>query len=894
MVEVLIIGMKMATPFDKETDIPKIAQSVLDSLAEDLVAVYDRGGRIVYNWGGEGLLKRYGIHAEDFLDKTLHDILPPKIADERLEKLQRVFDTGEVHREEYEVQLPNGVFWQDIVLSPMVVDNEIVNVIGYIRDITQVKLAEQSRDMAEKRYESFVHNIPIGVYRTTPDGTVVFANQKLIDLLGFDSFDEVSRISLEDENHYSGEMERSHFKELIEKNDKVNGLEVQWKKRDGSVIHVRENATTVRDDDGNVLYYEGTIEDITDRKEIEENLQESRELFRSLVERAYDGICIVQGGNLIYANPRLSEIIGYSQSELLGSDFQNYIFPECRHLVTENYKRRMSGEFVPPIYETRLLHKSGNPIEAELNAGIIIIEGAPADFVFVKDITERKRFENELIESERKYRVLFDNSTEAILMLAMDGTILDADQKACALFDYSKGELLSKKFENLFSVERYREISGRFEEMYSQDYPSESVVLNSKKEPVPVEVALKKVKIGGELRTLAIFHDISRRHNLQKQLRRSQRLEAVGQLAGGIAHDFNNILTALFGYTDILRFSIKGNEEIHGYIDEIEKVATKASSLTQQLLTFSRKQILEPVVLDLNHIVEEMADMLRRLIGEKIEFQHDLGDELPLVMADKGGIEQVIMNLVVNARDAMPEGGEISIETSKVYLDRLDVTSLPGAIPGEYVLLRVSDTGHGIPREIRDRIFDPFFTTKSDIGGTGLGLPTVFGIVKQSGGFLDLVTTEFRGTRFDIYLPAVQGEFEALPKAPSEDIASGSGNILVVEDDPAVRKTILTILKGAGYTAVEAIDGADAIRKVALSAEQFDMVITDIVMPHIDGRELADKLLEANPEVRILYISGYDNISKLPPNWKGRRDDFLQKPFTAAHLTRKIREILDK
>jgi len=886
--------MKMATPFDKETDIPKIAENVLDSLAEDLIAVYDREGRIIKNWGGEHIQKRYGIDAEEFLGKTLHDILPPEIADERLKKLQRVFDTGEVYREEYEVQLPNGVFWQDIVLSPMVVDNEIVNVIGYIRDITQVKLTEQSRDLAEKRYESFVHNIPIGVYRTSPDGRVVFANQKLIDLLGYHNFDEVAQISLEDENHYSGEMERSHFKELMEKNDKVNGLEVQWKKRDGSVIHVRENATTVRDDDGNVLFYEGTIEDITDRKEIEENLQESRELFRSLVERAYDGICIVQGGNLIYANPRLSEIICYSSEELLDSEFTSYIDPECRPKVTENYKRRMAGEYVPPIYETRLLTKTGNSIDVELNAGVIIIEGEPADFVFIKDITERKRFENELIESERKYRVLFDNSTEAILVLSMDSTILDADQKACALFDYSKGELLSKKCKDLFSVERYKELSKNLDEMYSSDYPSETVVLNSKNEPVPVELALKKVKISGELRTLAIFHDITRRHNLQKQLRRSQRLEAVGQLAGGIAHDFNNILTALFGYTDILRFSIKGNEEIHGYIDEIEKVATKASSLTQQLLTFSRKQILEPVVIDLNHVVEEMSDMLQRLIGEKIEFDLDLAAELPLVMADKGGIEQVIMNLVVNARDAMPEGGVLSIETRKLYLDKLDVTSLPGAIPGEYVLLRVSDTGHGIPREIRDRIFDPFFTTKSDIGGTGLGLPTVFGIVKQSGGFLDLVTTESRGSRFDIYLPAVQGEFEALPKAPAEKISSGSGNILVVEDDPAVRKTIMTILKGAGYTAEEAIDGADAIRKVALSNEKFDMVITDIVMPHIDGRELADKLLEANTEMRILYISGYDNMSKLPPNWKDRRGDFLQKPFTAAHLTRKVREILEK
>ncbi|HDR90801.1 MAG TPA: response regulator [candidate division Zixibacteria bacterium] len=353
-------------------------------------------------------------------------------------------------------------------------------------------------------------------------------------------------------------------------------------------------------------------------------------------------------------------------------------------------------------------------------------------------------------------------------------------------------------------------------------------------------------------------------------------------------------MTALFGYTDILRYSIKGNEEIHGYIDEIEKVASKASALTQQLLTFSRKQILEPVVIDLNDVVEEMSDMLQRIIGEKIEFKRDLNKDLPLIMADKSGIEQVIVNLAVNSRDAMPNGGVLRIETRQEYLDRIAVAAQPGIVPGEYVLLRVSDTGHGIPRDIRDRVFDPFFTTKADIGGTGLGLSTVFGIVKQTGGFLDVDSGESKGTTIDIYLPAVEGELEPLAIAQEKDLPLGSETILVVEDDPAVRKTVMTILKGAGYKAVEATDGADAIRKIALSNEPFDMIITDIVMPHIDGRELADKIKEANSDIKILYISGYDSVSKQPLSLISKREDFLQKPFTAAHLTRKVREILDK
>lgn len=886
--------MNSATPFDKDKDISRITRLILSALIEDIIVVYGRDGSILAAWTGSMLQEKYGLSKEEYIGRNIRDFFPPEVAEKRLRKLEEIFETGERYREEYKVELPNGVFWQDIVLSPLRDDGETIAVVGFIRDITKLKETEQTLVTIEKSYKSLLENIPIGVFRTTPEGEILFANDKILELIGVESFEELKKINLEqDQDRFFFDFSREEYKRLIKEKGYVRGLESKWKRNDGEVVYVRENAIAVKDEQGNVLYYEGTIEDISDRKEMEEELRESEEKYRNLVDRAYNGICIIQDSIIKYANPRLGEIVGYSVDELLETNFREYIAPEERERIADNYRRRLQGEFVEPVYETKLLNRSGDRIDVELNAGVIQIKGEPADFVFVKDITERKRVERELIESERKYRVLFENSTEAILLLDTEGEVRDADQKACELFDLSKGELLNKKLPELLTSETYDNIAGRFTELFRQDYPTEGFINTAKDEHIPVEFTLRKVKLGGEDRLLAIFHDITRRFNLQKQLRRSQRLEAVGQLAGGIAHDFNNILTALFGYTDILKYALDDRDDLQGYVEEIEKVASKASALTQQLLTFSRKQVLEPVVLDLNIVVEEMTDMLNRLIGEKIEFTQQLKDDLPLILADRGGIEQVILNLVVNARDAMPDGGKLSVRTRKEHLDRLALTAQPGAEPGDYVVLSVADTGYGIPRGIRDRIFDPFFTTKADIGGTGLGLPTVFSIVKQSGGFLDLITEEGGGTTIEVYLPAVESEAEMVAKPMKMGISSGSGRILVVEDDPAVRKTIMTILKGAGYQAIEAQNGAEAIKKVALSTQEFDLVITDIVMPHIDGRELADKLHEAMPELRILYISGYDDLSNYPTISRKRRADFLKKPFTAALLTRKVKELLE-
>jgi len=887
--------MVSAESLYKGVSFSRLADKILSSLIEDIIIIYDRDGTYLNIWIGPVLETRYGITADELIGKKIDYFSTCEIAEKRREKLREIFETGTQFREEYQIELPGGNFWHDIVLSPLHdEDGSVIAVVGCIRDITKLHETEYALRQNEERSRSLIENIPIGVFRTTPDGRILYANKGIANLLGFDSPEELANVNLEKKNYF-GDFTRKKFREIIEKEGSVAGLESSWRRQDGKIIYIRENAVAVQDDSGKTLYYEGTIEDVTDRKEMEDALRQGREEYLNLIERAYDGITVIQDGVLKYLNPRLGEIIGYTTAELEGTSFPQYIHPSFRDQVVDNYSKRMKGEFVPPVYESALIHKQGQKIDVEINGGIIVFEGAPADFVYIRDITERKRAEREMIESERKYRVLFENSTEAILLLNLDGEILDADRKACKLFGFSKGELLQMDIAKLFPEEVYEtEIHPKLKELFELDYMTESFVQDKSGDSVPVEFAMKKVTIGGENRILAIFQNITRRFNLERQLRRSQRLEAVGQLAGGVAHDFNNILTALFGYTDILKFALENNSELIGYVDEIEKVASKASALTQQLLTFSRKQVLAPVILDLNFVVREMTGMLDRLIGENIEFIQELGEALPLISVDRGGLEQVVMNLIVNARDAMPDGGILKVRTSREALSASKAAAHPEAKPGEYVALKVSDSGKGIPAAIRERVFDPFFTTKEGKGGTGLGLPTVFGIVKQSGGFLDIDSEEGQGTCVEVYLPVVEGEFDEESLKSETGIISGSENIIVVEDDASVLKTVITILKGAGYSVVGAQNGAEAIKKVALSSETFDLVVTDIVMPHIDGKELANKLLEAIPGLKVLYISGYNDNSILPSLGHPDRVDFQQKPFTAAILTRKVRELLDR
>jgi signal transduction histidine kinase/ActR/RegA family two-component response regulator len=414
---------------------------------------------------------------------------------------------------------------------------------------------------------------------------------------------------------------------------------------------------------------------------------------------------------------------------------------------------------------------------------------------------------------------------------------------------------------------------------------------------IDVEVTSHELSFAGRLAQLVLAKDVTERKRLEEQFRHAQKMEAIGRLAGGVAHDMNNMLTVINGYSNLLREEMAPEEPSRNLLEEIRKATERCTSICRQLLAYSRKQVLAPRVLDLNALVRGAERMLSRLLGEDIEFATVTDPLLDRVRADPGQIEQILMNLAVNALDAMPRGGRLTIRTANVVLDEASRHEHTDVVPGAYVLLSVTDTGCGMSEEVQARIFEPFFTTKEVGKGTGLGLATVYGIVKQTGGHIQVKSAVGQGTTFDIYLPAHHDPAEPAEPARTEAVlpvtTEGSEMVLVAEDEDSLRRMIGFALRQQGYTVLEARNGPDALRKSQELTRPLDLLVTDVAMPQMSGRELAQQLTGRFPGVKVLYISGYTDDVVLRHGLEEAKVNFLHKPFPLTVLARKVREVLD-
>jgi PAS domain S-box-containing protein len=500
-----------------------------------------------------------------------------------------------------------------------------------------------------------------------------------------------------------------------------------------------------------------------------------------------------------------------------------------------------------------------------------------------------------LRDSEGRYRLLFASNPHP--MWVYDRATLHflaVNEAAVALYGYSTEEFLQMTIKDIRPPE---DVPALVDDLAK---PGTGLTLRRERRHrrkdgtvLAVEVSSHTLMFDGHDAALVLAQDVTRHKQLQAQFQQAQKMEAVGRLAGGVAHDFNNLLTAILGQTHLMRTRPDLQASIAEEVAEIDKAATRAAGLTRQLLAFSRQQVLQPQVLDLNHVIADMEKMLGRLIGEHIRIVVAPAADLGAVRADPGQIEQVLMNLVVNARDAMPAGGKIILETGNATLDEGYAQGRIDLEPGRYVMLAVSDTGSGMTPETRARIFEPFFTTKEVGRGTGLGLSTVHGIVKQSGGHVEVYTELGQGTTFKIYLPLAQEPSRpAEANAPVVRQLGGSETIVVVEDEDTIRVLMRRVLTGNGYTVLEASDGSEAI-SLCERQQRIDLLITDVVMPLMNGPDMVRRVCAARPGVRVLFISGYTDQALIHQGLKTPGATFLQKPFTPDTLLAKIREILD-
>jgi len=523
----------------------------------------------------------------------------------------------------------------------------------------------------------------------------------------------------------------------------------------------------------------------------------------------------------------------------------------------------------------------------------------PAEMVaYIKALLRVRQAEKAHRESERRWRAIIEKSFDCINLIAADGTILYSSPSFVSVLGYSPEENIGRVTFDLLHPDDAPQVRLQFERLLRNAGSSETSIYRARHKDGSwrwLEARGTNLLHEPSVRALVVnFRDITEQRLAQEQLRQAQKMEAIGRLAGGVAHDFNNLLCVINGYSDLLLHRLDPEDPAREMLSEIKKAGELSASLTCQLLAFSRKQVLALKRLDLNAVIRNVERMLRRVIGEDIELVTNLAAGLGIIEADPGQIEQVLMNLAVNARDAMPDGGTLRIETANVECNGGEASARSTVPAGRYVVLSVQDTGCGMTAEIKSRLFEPFFTTKGPGRGTGLGLATLYGIIKQSGGHIEVESEPGRGARFRIYLPYAENLRGPLssPHA-SRALARGSETILVVEDEEAVRSLTTLVLRQAGYRVLEACDGESALRTAETYDGVIELLVTDVVMPGLGGRQVAERLTRMRPEMRVLYLSGYMDDAIVRQGVLHHEVNFLQKPFMPPVLAQKVREVLD-
>jgi two-component system, cell cycle sensor histidine kinase and response regulator CckA len=750
----------------------------------------------------------------------------------------------------------------------------------------------------EKKFKALLESPPDVMIILNRTGHIVFVNSATERMFGY-RLEELlgkpfqmlvpQRFEVATVEYYERFFTSPELQEQMQRREAI------CRRNDGSEFPAEINSTPIETLQGAVVGV--AVRDISQRKQAEEALRQSEERYRTLFENAPVGIYrTTPDGRILAANPALVRILGYASFEDLAKPNLNTSFfapeyPRSHFISLMEEKGTVAGlECVwhKKDGEALLIRENARAIR-DASGKILYYEGT------AEDITEHKRAE----EENTRLVTAIEQSAEGVVVTNTRGEIEYVNPAFTRMTGYSREEALGQNPRVLKSGKHDPEFYRQLWAMILDGQSWHGELVNRRKDGTfyteQMSIAPVRGSQGEVTHFIATKQDVTERKVMEAQLQQAAKIEAVGRLAGGVAHDFNNLLTIINGYSELLLDELGSDETLSGYLKEIHNAGDHAAALTSQLLAFSRRQVLAPHVLDLNSVVSTLESMLRRLIGEDIELLTNLSPTLGLIKADPGQIDQVIMNLAVNARDAMPFGGKLTIETSNVEIDESYAHKHPTVKPFPHVMLAVTDTGAGMTPEIQEHIFEPFFTTKEKGKGTGLGLATVYGIVKQSGGSIWVYSELGKGTVFKVYFPLVSETTETGDKPASDlDPSLGTETILLVEDEEGVRSLVRLALSAVGYHVLETTDPESALATCASHDGPIHLLLTDVVMPQMSGPIVATKVTALRPGIRVLYMSGYTDDAVVHHGVLSQEMPFIQKPFSPLALRKKIREVLGR
>ncbi len=866
----------------------KLFEKKLENASQEWRATFDALKDSLILIDENSVIKRCNISFCNSLGMSFHEVIGKKLFElfEIPLDLNPFYRSRESLKREVSTLKKNGR-WLNIVSDPIIRENQFSGAVIIVSDITEMmESGERFRILTEKS--------PLGISLLRPDKTFEYLNPRFTELFGY-TIEDIPDKKKWFELDYPEEEYRKQVVSIWEEdfvNNKETGkvkerdLTVKCKSGERKIVRIRSVAMG----DGKILQ---TYEDITEKRKAEEILEERERRFRTLIENATDIISMFdKEGKVIYISPSVERILGYRNEDVIGQSIFDYLHPEEIKVAKKNFEKIASASIISKPLRFRVRHKNGSwrYLEGVFN-NLIKEPNINAILMNARDITS-------IVLAEEKYRTLFEESKDGIYITDPAGRILDMNPAGVEMFGFSsKDELLKVNMNELYfdpnGREKYKEAIER--DGYVKDFEIVLKKKNGEKIIILDTGTVVRDEKGNIVAYRGIMRDVTEYKKLEQQLLQAQKMDAIGNLAGGIAHDFNNMLQVILGFTDLAISKSSSSDPITNDLIKIKKTAERAAELVQKLLAFSRKQILEKRNVNMNDLINEHIEMLRRIVPENIELFVSAEAKKSTILADPAGIEQVIMNIVLNARDAMPDGGKIWIETKNEIVEgplSLEEETLK---PGEYFTVSIKDTGIGMDEATISRIFEPFFSTKGKDKGVGLGLSVAWGIIKQHNGNIEVYSSPGKGSTFKIYLPVYEKEEIKLENDEGRKRKSGGWEtILIAEDEEGIRELLKEVFEDLGYKVILARDGLEAIELFRINRDIINLLILDIVMPKVGGYDVYKNILSMNINIPTIFMTGYSE-EKLEGKIKDTITiDIVTKPFTPEIMVRKVREILDR